>query len=220
MGNVGYTSSQGGGGGGLLGLIVFVLAGAFVWNVVVPFIGGLFADDKASSSKFVAPPPPPPPSRPKQIRVLPCQVMTTSDSSSDDCSTRDISAHDLYEDIYACNSGPCYAQKFRAIDQADLQPMVIIYPQASGARAEARAQLHAEMIAGVKGMGQAVKDRVNEGYKGVAPSMEEIDNLVNAAIAEIDNIDVPINESPDLQRRRLRIGSSIRILADDVVRDP
>jgi hypothetical protein len=157
--------------------------------------------------------PPPTPNMTPAIRVLPpCQVTTAGGVPSADCNSRFINHDDLYRDIYSCRTGSCYAQKFRAIDRA---PMIVVYPQAPAARAQAQAVLRAEMVAGVKAMSATLRDRVNDGVAGL-PSLSEIDSLTNRAIEDIERIDQPINETQDERLRRLGLGPAVKTLARDV----
>jgi hypothetical protein len=70
--------------------------------------------------------------------------------------------------------------------------MVVVYPEAIPERAAAQAQLHAEMVEGVKAMGAQLRDRVNSGGSDDAdlPSLSEIDSLMEKAIAEVNSIHV------------------------------
>ena len=166
----------------------------------------------AAPAPTLAPPPPPPSGPTPVVRALPpCNVTLVSASLSGTC-TRYITSAALYRDIYSCRSGSCYAQKFREMSQA---PMVVVYPEAAVARAEARTQLHAELVAGIRAMGATAKAGIASGQTKL-PSVSRVDSLVQSAISEVDNIDQPIDESPAQRQRRLGLGPSIRTLADSL----
>ena len=93
--------------------------------------------------------------------------------------------------------------------------MIVVYPQAPAARAEAQAVLREKMVAGAIAMGQHLKDRVNSGAAGL-PSVSQINSLVDRAIAEVDNIDQPVGESTDQRLRRLGLGPAVGSLARQV----
>lgn len=129
-----------------------------------------------------------------------------------DCSTRFINHHALYDDFRVCSTGQCFASRFLDIAKA---PVVVVYPQATEARAVAQAQLRTEMVAGVRAMGSVLRERAGSGNPGL-PSLSGIDDLVGRAIDEVGRINQPVDESMNERLRRLGLGSAARHLAQTV----
>ena len=60
-----------------------------------------------------------------------------------------------------------------------------------------------------------LRQRVNSGANGL-PSIPRINDLMNGAIADIDNIDLPTGaETPEQQLRRLHLSPALLALARD-----
>jgi hypothetical protein len=136
-------------------------------------------------------------------------VYSTGGIPSGNCTYRYIDYSTLYQDFYSCSSASCYARKFLELDRA---PIVVVYPSAPAALAQAQAQLHAEMTSGIRTMGAALGQRASNGAAGL-PSISQINSLVKSAIDAIDAIDQPVNESRDERLRRLGLTPAIRSLA-------
>lgn len=94
--------------------------------------------------------------------------------------------------------------------------MIVIYPEAYEERQQARAELRAEMVQGVRTMGAYLKGRASDGIPGL-PSIGGIHSLVQQAIDEIDSINQPVGESRDERRRRLGLGPALSNLANTVL---
>jgi hypothetical protein len=212
LGNVGrgsFGTSSSGGGGAIVVLILGIVIVRYLWVEGLPWLGHLFSGDSSSSSGG----PPPPPPNPSAFRVpLPsCLIQNSSQKPPGDCSTGYITSQSLYEDLSSCRSTSsaalCYAEAFR---QLESRPLVIVYPQENAA--PYRNQLHGEMIAGVKSIGEAWEERSRSGEPNVR-SVDEIRSMVKNAISEVDDIDQPVDETTDQQLRRLGIGYSIGALA-------
>jgi hypothetical protein len=146
----------------------------------------------------------------RSVQVVPaCMVTSGSDIPSANCTYRFISIDDLFNDFYSCLSAACYAKRFLDLDRA---PIIVIYPSAPAARAEAREQLRAVMISGIRAMGAGLEQRASDGDAGL-PSISQIDSAVKSAIDAVDAIDQPVNESPDERLRRLGLTPDLRSLA-------
>jgi hypothetical protein len=124
-------------------------------------------------------------------------VASTSDSTS--CGRRYIDYQRLYKDIYACNSGDCYARKVLQIDRV---PLIVVFPQVPAARAEAISALRAEMAYGIDRMADHLKERARSGAPGL-PNLSGVEDLQRRAKAKLDRIAQPLNESDDERLRRL-----------------
>lgn len=94
--------------------------------------------------------------------------------------------------------------------------MIIIYPEPHAERQQARAELRAEMVYGVKAMGTYLNNLANDGISGL-PSIDGITQLVQQAIDEIDSIDQPVGESLNERRRRLGLEPALSTLANKVL---
>lgn len=157
---------------------------------------------------------PPPVVTPHLLQIPPtCQVTTAGGSPTGDCDKRYINSRDLSRDFYSCNDGRCYAWKFLQLKR---QSMIIIYPEPHAERQQARAELRAEMVYGVKAMGTYLNNLANDGISGL-PSIDGITQLVQQAIDEIDSIDQPVGESLNERRRRLGLEPALSTLANKVL---
>lgn len=131
---------------------------------------------------------------------LGCEVTTAAGvPPQDGCSRRYISSTNLYNDLYACYTGKCYAAKFLQLART---PVVVVYPRAAAARAEAVAKVKREVRAGVLTMRRDLAAAVGNGAPGL-PSLQDIEGMAAAAAAAVDAIDQPVDESQDARLRRL-----------------
>jgi len=137
-----------------------------------------------------------------------CILDSATDSYGSSCSRRYIRSDVLYKDLYECNSGPCYARKIESLLSQSAPPLVIVYPQAEAARAEARAGLRGELSYAIGKMGEYVGDQKSNGVSGL-PSVSEIRGLMESARRRLDAIDVRDNESDEDVLRRLGLNDNL-----------
>lgn len=156
--------------------------------------------------------PPPPIAQPRRLVPPACVVASTDSWAASGCSARYIGYTDLKNRLRACgdHDARCFASRILELAR---QPIVVVYPQPAAALSNF---IEKELSYAVAIMGNHLRDRVYNGVSNL-PSISAINSMVDRAKQAANAINLPLDETPEQQLRRLGLTPDMVNLATSVL---